>query len=193
MNPLEQYNSRNASAFTIPIGGKHPLTVNGDYFNIETLTNAAVTVSLNDGPFTPCPVGLIHSGPVGENHVGKLVFRNDSGVDVQVVVIYGKGKMEITGQTSLVNPTFALSPGDLLAITPAPVARVPDFDVLTGSVTYSNLQSLTINNIGGTNVVVNGKNLPPGAEVSFGLSGHDYFIPVTVNATGGTALVTTVT
>jgi hypothetical protein len=195
MNDLQNRNSRNPSSFTIPAGESRPVAVNGDYCWLYS-TTGEVEIAVNDGDFAPCPVGLIHRGVIGRDDIGRVQIKNVTGSAVDVVMVYGKGSMDISGQVSIINPTFGLETADLLALTPAPVTGGPGFAQLDNADDdFDGCNSISIENTGAANLTVTTSEgalvIPPGKFVSWSMPRpQDDLGAINVDATGTTADVT---
>ena len=179
--------SRITSSIVVPAnGGRMLQLIRGDYFHIVS-ASGTVTLAVNRGGFTPCPSGLIQRYPAGNDEIEQIEFYNASGSDVTVVVVYGRGDMQITGQVNL-------SSSDLLSITPAAATVATDFQDITGSTAFAAKKSITVINTGSADITVTGagaaRTLSAGETVNWStLRQQDTLNTITVNATGGNARV----
>ena len=188
-------NSRTPSTLVIPAGAIAPQYIGGDFFYIYSLTGV-LTISVNEDDFAPCQVGLIHSGVIGRNDISSIRFKNSTASSVTVVLIYGKGSMPVTGQTSIVNPTFTLDTPTVQAITPPAAVLQASFANLSNqaAVAYNGKRSISIANTGAVQILVNGIALAAGSPpIGFTCERVQDTLPNfsidTITTPNGTALV----
>lgn len=187
----QDLNSRNSISVSIANGATHPVWVGGDFIYIHAVSGV-LTVSVNDGPFTPCVVGLRHSGVVGRSDIGWVKFKNETGGAVTLTAIFGKGEMDITGQASIANlPTeYPLPAAQVTSITPAAVAVTPGIARISSSVAYASKKSVTVIVVTAP-CTINTVSVPEGVYTFSAPRVQDTVGTITVDATGGDAIVLT--
>lgn len=152
-----QKTTRKAWAFTLNDGEQRTLYPDCDYFYVFSILDAGQIarngqLSLNNDDFGAVSAGHSNQGLPGAGDIKRLTYKNDSGVAVTVVVIYGNGRSNFLGAVKLQGGVIDLSSGTITSLANAINAATilnPYFDAVAaagaaGGKVYSGFKSIEI-------------------------------------------------
>lgn len=177
---------------TVKAGQSVMVDVSGEFVFFAAASDTFLMRFDDDGEWITADNGFEFRKDEGEMF-RKVGIQNPTASELEVEFFAGVGRVSRIGQID--NPTFSLDTADKTEIRGAAETLVPTFEILsdagTPSATYTNFRSITVFNDGFTDILVGGNPLPSKKGVTFAANGRfDLFSSLTVDATGGTALVT---
>lgn len=173
----------------ISANGKNVEPLGGRYFAVISATGG-FNVDFGDGLQIPMVAGRRY----GPTDFSRLTFTDTSGAPNTVQFIVSFDEVQVS-ETTGGAVTATISAADVASIVAGrTTARTAAVVISTGSAAYSGKKYLEIHNTGAAALTIDGVSLAAGESVVFPLlQDGETYAAVTVNATGTTAKIVTVT